>query len=403
MWNSNIIDSCFISSEGDLIKQIPLIMDSMEDQLMWPHSKDGSYTVKTGYNLLKHWADVARPCSTNPNTQSNHWKKLWSLNTIPRHKALLWRVIQKAIPVKTALNKRGLPCNTLCPRCLEKEETIEHAFIHCTHSSKIWFGSKLDIRFDQSHQSFSDWVIHALNSLREEDLRHVAAITYGIWFARNQWVFNQRDIEDTEVITKANTSIQDYIQATTSTSELQINTRKSTTSNHQRPSSTNRNRQWQKPANGVIKVNSDANLARAGRWGCGATYRDSTGALVAAATWELPGPTDATLAEVYAVNNVISLAKDCGFHNVQIESDCESAIAFILDTDYNPRSYVGDVIRSIRNIRAQFRNCSFRHIHREANRAAHLLAGVAHVELNQVWIDEIPPQIVTTLIRDSIH
>jgi hypothetical protein len=32
-----------------------------------------------------------------------------------------------------------------------------------------------------------------------------------------------------------------------------------------------------------------------------------------------------------------------------------------------------------------------------------LLAGVAHVELNQVWIDEIPPHIVTTLIRDSIH
>jgi ribonuclease HI len=122
-----------------------------------------------------------------------------------------------------------------------------------------------------------------------------------------------------------------------------------------------------------------------------------------AATWELPGPEDVTLAEAWAVLNAISLAKDCGFQSVQIESDCERAITLILDTDRNPRSYVGDVVRSIRNIGAHFRNCRFRHVHREANWAAHLLAGVAHEELNQVWIDEIPPQIVTTLLRDSIH
>jgi ribonuclease HI len=271
-----------------------------------------------------------------------------------------------------------MSCNTLCPRCLEKEETIDHAFIHCSHSSKIWFGSKLGIKFDHTHQSFSDWVTYALNSLMEEDLRHVAAITYGIWFAHNQWVFNQRNIEDTEVIIQVNASIQEYIKAITSASEQQTNNRKSTTSNQQHSTTSNRNRQWQKPANGVIKVNSDANLARAGRWGCGATYRDSTGTLVAAATWELPGPEDATLAEVYAVYNAINLAKDCGFQNVLIESDCERAISLIRSTACNPRSYVGDVVRSIRNTGGQFRNCSFRHVHREANQAAHLLASLAH-------------------------
>jgi hypothetical protein len=195
-WNSNVIDQCFIPSEGDLIKQTPLIMEPVDDQLMWPHTKDGNYSVKSGYNLLKHWLDSTNPSSANTVRQSNHWKKLWSLDTIPRHKAFIWRVIQNSIPVKTALAKRNIPCNTLCPRCLQKEETLDHAFMHCIHVSKTWFGSKLGIRFDQSHQNFSDWVIHAINSLHDEELRYLAAIIYGIWFARNQWVFNQKHIEE---------------------------------------------------------------------------------------------------------------------------------------------------------------------------------------------------------------
>jgi hypothetical protein len=155
-WNTSLIDQTFIPSEGYIIKQSPLIMEHVDDQLMWPHTTDGTYSVKSGYNLLKHWLDSESPSSANTYSQNNHWKKLWTLNTIPRHKVLLWRIIQNTIPVKTALSRRGIVCNTLCPRCLQKEETIEHAFMHCERASKIWFGSRLNIKFDSSHNSFSD-------------------------------------------------------------------------------------------------------------------------------------------------------------------------------------------------------------------------------------------------------
>jgi hypothetical protein len=45
-WNLRLIDSIFLPFEGDIIKQTPLILEHMEGILMWPHSKDGSYTVK---------------------------------------------------------------------------------------------------------------------------------------------------------------------------------------------------------------------------------------------------------------------------------------------------------------------------------------------------------------------
>jgi hypothetical protein len=98
---------------------------------------------------------------------------------------LLWRIIQRAIPVRSNLNKRGVPCNTLCPRCLLKEETIEHVFMHCQHASKIWFGSKLGNKFEHSHTNLPEWLTYAINSLKNVDLIYMAAVVYGIWYARN--------------------------------------------------------------------------------------------------------------------------------------------------------------------------------------------------------------------------
>ncbi|MCI37648.1 retrotransposon unclassified-like protein, partial [Trifolium medium] len=87
----------------------------MEDQIMWPHTKDGLYSVKSGYNLLRHWQSSSNSSSTSSNSYTQVWKKLWNLQTIPRHKVLLWRIINKALPVRSELSKRGVPCLILCP------------------------------------------------------------------------------------------------------------------------------------------------------------------------------------------------------------------------------------------------------------------------------------------------
>jgi hypothetical protein len=232
-----------------------------------------------------------------------------------------------------------------------------------------------------------------MNSLKEEDLNYIADITYGIWFARNQHTFNQRNIEDSEVINKANTSIQDYIIATTSEQHHSSIPNTRNTNRQQHPNTTTQNKTWRKPDAGIIKINSDANLAQTGRWGLGVTCRDSDGVLIAAATWEMPGPDDPTLAEVYALYNAIHLALDCCFRDVLFESDSAKVISLINNAEENPRNYIGNMINGICSNRSSFRKCSFHHISREANRVAHILAGLTHEEPNKVWIEEDPPQL----------
>jgi hypothetical protein len=61
---------------------------------MWPFTKEGSYTVKSGYNLVKSWHDNVNSVSTSTNNlDMKLWKTIWTLHTIPRHKVLLWRII----------------------------------------------------------------------------------------------------------------------------------------------------------------------------------------------------------------------------------------------------------------------------------------------------------------------
>jgi hypothetical protein len=266
-WDTGVIDQHFLPFEGSIIKQIPLTMEQNEDQLMWPHSKDGNYSVKTGYNLLCQWHNATLPGSAQINNQDKIWKKLWSLNTIPRHKVLLWRIIQGAVPVRSELSKRGIPCNILCPRCLLQEETLDHTFMKCHYAAKIWFGSKLGIVFDHRHINISDWIIYALINLNTEDLIYLAAITYGIWYARNQKIFESTDMEVDRVINSATKSIQEYQYAIQTTTIDSHNTNHDSIFNHRPRLRSTTNKQWNRPNEGTIKVNCDANLSREmGSW-----------------------------------------------------------------------------------------------------------------------------------------
>ncbi|KAK2421540.1 hypothetical protein QL285_032158 [Trifolium repens] len=275
--------------------------------------------------------------------------------------------------------------------------------MHCLRASKIWFRSKLGVIFDRRHTNISEWIRNALNTLEEEDLIYIAAILYAIWFARNQKVFDDKDTDDERVILSAEKSINDY-QSATGSEELSTQSRsnpRSTNLRHQNHPMTNKH--WNKPNEGMIKINCDANLSKEGRWGMGAIARDSGGNLLAAATWETPGADNPTLAEAAALYHSVRLASELGFNDVIFESDNATTIGLLRREDPIPRNYLGDFVKGIRYHKGLLSSCRFSHIGREANKVAHTLASLAHEEPNRVWINNTPPQIVTALLRDLIH
>jgi hypothetical protein len=271
----------------------------------------------------------------------------------------------------------------------------------CERAKKLWFGSKLSILFNFSHRCFLDWLYYCFSALKEEDLCYLASLIYGIWFARNLQVFENKDTDDQSILDKAYSNIMDYQRATQATythqhnqSNQQSNQSRTRAANQtQRSNKQQWNKKWRKPRQGEIKGNCDANLTIEGFWGLGAIFCDEKGQTLASATWLLPGFSDPLTAEACDLYNTTHLAAECCFTRVVFESDCAKVIMQVNDLHSSHRSYASNFVRGIKSMRDRFQTCSFTHIDRRANKVAHSLANLAHEAQDSIWIEETHPSI----------
>jgi hypothetical protein len=147
------------------------------------------------------------------------WQKLWKINTIPRHKTLLWRILNNSLPIRNELHTRGVNCSLLCPRCNSKLETLTHLFMDCPLSERVWFGSQLSINIKSFNQQFPEWIAENILNKDAYFLNQMAAITYSLWHARNQAVFEDVVVPELTIIQRASSSVAAFLQATSDASD----------------------------------------------------------------------------------------------------------------------------------------------------------------------------------------
>jgi hypothetical protein len=313
-----------------------------------------------------------------------------SLHTIPRHKMLLWRILNNALPLRVSLEKRGVHCSPLCPRCNAKLETQNHVFMECPLITRTWFGSPLNLRIlNQPINNYSDWLAYNILHESERVVIQIATITYYIWFSRNLSIFEDRMLPEDEIIKRAYNIIFDFQQANLTSS--QSSSLEQSTAAVVRSHQTTLSTRWKKPEAPLVKANSDANLQRQGWWGVGAIVRNAEGLVMAAATWTQPGAEKAELAEAYGLLLTMRMVQDCGFREVVFEGDNEKIWKMVGSGAKDDRSYLGSVIQEIQKIKPCFDTCLFRFTHRDSNLVGHKLAQLAHTDPNKVWIEEVPP------------
>jgi hypothetical protein len=104
---------------------------NQEDFISWKGTKDGHYSVKSGYQAILAWQESQNPSLNSSNMDNTRWKKLWNLFVPPKQIHHIWRILNNAIPVRENLFTRGIRCDPLCPLCNTKIETINHIFLEC--------------------------------------------------------------------------------------------------------------------------------------------------------------------------------------------------------------------------------------------------------------------------------
>jgi hypothetical protein len=163
-----------------------------EDQLSWQGTKDGSYTVRSGYNAQIDWESIkyGQSQTSNNDKEAQIWKTLWKTNVPPKQAHLIWHILHNAIPIKPNLISKGIMCDTLCPRCNKTTESLEHAFLQCESVRKLWFSSPLTITTTNIQaQTLGEWLKYMILHTKKESIHILFSITYNIWFTRNKKVF----------------------------------------------------------------------------------------------------------------------------------------------------------------------------------------------------------------------
>lgn len=123
------------------IANLPTPLLETIDQPIWHCSKQGIYTVKSGYRIL-----VKSTQNLDYIGLPSYWTDLWGLNFSSRTKLFLWRACIGNLPVQAVLQHRGMHLDPLRPLCHQDVELPLHPQYSCV---KEYF-TRADIKVQNS-------------------------------------------------------------------------------------------------------------------------------------------------------------------------------------------------------------------------------------------------------------
>ncbi|KAL6225204.1 hypothetical protein ACLB2K_004055 [Fragaria x ananassa] len=224
-WDTN---SWCLDEISDLLSeeerlQIELLLfgdESMPDRLIWPATKNGNYSVRSGYHFFH--SQNLKPSSTHAHSShrvdSSVWNTIWKLNVTPKVKNFMWRIMVNALPSYLNLFNRKIIQNPLCPVCELFPESIEHIFLQSHGVVCSWFASDLNYKVDlQAIDTFDKWfeVIICIagknKHLQADCLTMVCYLCWEIWKARCSFVYQGTSINPSSIASTASKAATEFI------------------------------------------------------------------------------------------------------------------------------------------------------------------------------------------------
>ncbi|KAL6219553.1 hypothetical protein ACLB2K_007312 [Fragaria x ananassa] len=349
-WNLPLLYLSLPPEVVDIISAIPISQCDLQDKIMRGGTSSGVFSVKSAYRLLCDDYDF----------QSYPWLKNWSLNIPPMLKIFLWTFVSSKLLTNMQKVKRHLSRNPCCHHCTDAPETMLHLFRDCPMAMMVWRSFNISINMWNTFTlNWDGWLFANLM----QDQCHFNNMNWNIFFIFCCWfiwkwrckcIFEERlwyPYNFTDVIlnyavawTKA--SAKHKMQRVEQVEALS----------------------WIKPVLGVHKLNVDGSRTRAGDIGAGGIIRDSSGCWCGGFMVNI-GAGEVLQAEAWGLFYDIQLALSMKIPKLEIESD--SAVLI-------------------------------KHIHRERNMVADLLAKNNTLNAKGICIFNEPPDLVTNDLLDDI-
>lgn len=159
-----------------------------QDQLVWAHAENGSYSPKFGYKFLMNRKGWGEP---------EWWDKLiWKLKCPAKARLFFWCILKRKIPTWDLLQARYKQGPGRCSLCKSDSENISHIFLACPFVKTVWaevgklIGKRIEWEGRNVQEVWEKW----WRNYPGWKMRNLPPIIcWGIWIARNRSIFMEKE------------------------------------------------------------------------------------------------------------------------------------------------------------------------------------------------------------------
>lgn len=354
------------------ILAVPINKFLDDDEIIWKPSPSGVFTSNSAYRAL-----------SKVGSRFRWYNVVWGKLVQPKHSFLAWQICSNSLQTQDRLVRKGILHRSECCLCHGSRENAKHLFFDCAYTSRVWSRVKslsgLPARVDKSEREWH-------NILRlckgRSDFKEIMKVIFGttlyeLWKQRNDRTFrNQaRTEEETAALimrkvrkhlTKTLSSIKHSIRSKVILDSLRINPVWS-------PSKTV-TCSWERPEVDELVLHGDGAVSGSS-FGCGGLIRNHKGEVILSFCGK-QGSSSVLEQELMAIEMGLSAAKEINCKRILIASDSETSVNIILGKQNSPWTERNKV-HHIRRMLSEFHRWRIKHVYREANRAADILARYA--------------------------
>ena len=205
-WNVTMLNEFVRTDDVQRILSLRISKTGRQDCVSWDFTKSGLYTVKSGYEVAHEMRTRQHfPATVEPSTVGLK-KAMWKLKTPRKLKHFLWSSISGFIATAEQLKFCHCTQESSCVRCGSVTESINHTLFECPPALQSWALSPIATSpgYFPSNSIYAnfDYLLFRAKSLGvlSQQMEAFPWIMWYIWKARNEKVFNNKDISPLDTI-----------------------------------------------------------------------------------------------------------------------------------------------------------------------------------------------------------
>lgn len=324
----------FWEEDVHLTRSLPVHAE-MEDVVGWHFDCMGRFSVRSAYKV--HRTSVIRKqqqCRANRAESSrgtdDFWKPLWKIQCPPKVKHFLRRLSHNTLAVRKILQRRGMKLDTRCCMC-----EIRHLLLKCKEARAVWRELNLEeTRCQLAEAGSAKELMECVLALESKKQLTAVMLLWLWWGERNKFREEKRRRGAAEIA---------YITAFHADQSLKEHSNTLLSENCQ-------TKRWERPPQGVIKINSDGvfdSSRMSGGWGY--VVRNDQGEVVTAGAGREDFLLNAFHSELLGCLAGLKQAANLGIASVYWKD--ATLVLLAMEDDDHRLSAMGGVITEIKHVR----------------------------------------------------